>query len=158
MLEREWRKELSDALTGFPRFVLQKERPPEGYTWSGGDLQENKKNFSPRQCSMDRVHKIHFVERKATWRIYMVQVETKEETNNLKTWHCMARYVEACLMHRNGKRIKSVLSRNQSSIMPDNYVVSSSLSQMMNNLNIPWKMFVESRKFRCQQQCFAKYQ
>ena len=28
-------KELSDAWTGFTRFVLLKERPPEGYTWSG---------------------------------------------------------------------------------------------------------------------------
>ena len=28
-------KELSDAWTGFTRFVLLMERPPEGYTWSG---------------------------------------------------------------------------------------------------------------------------
>ena len=28
-------RELSDAWTGFTRFVLLKERPPEGYTWSG---------------------------------------------------------------------------------------------------------------------------
>ena len=28
-------KELSDAWTGFTRFVLLKERPPEWYTWSG---------------------------------------------------------------------------------------------------------------------------
>ena len=27
-------RELSDALTGFTRFVPLKERPPEGYTWS----------------------------------------------------------------------------------------------------------------------------
>ena len=31
-------KELSDAWTGFTRFVLLKERPPEGYTWSGERL------------------------------------------------------------------------------------------------------------------------
>ena len=28
-------KELSDAWTGFTRFVLLEERSPEGYTWSG---------------------------------------------------------------------------------------------------------------------------
>ena len=44
---------------------------------------------------MDRLHKIHFIERKATWRTFMVREETYEETNNLKTRQCMARYVEA---------------------------------------------------------------
>ena len=44
---------------------------------------------------MDRHHKIHFIERKATWRICMVWGETYEETNNYKTRQCMARYVEA---------------------------------------------------------------
>ena len=28
-------RELSDAWTGFTRFILLNERPPEGYTWSG---------------------------------------------------------------------------------------------------------------------------
>ena len=31
-------RELSDAWTGFTRFVLPKERPPKGYTWSGEKL------------------------------------------------------------------------------------------------------------------------
>ena len=44
---------------------------------------------------MARFHKIYFIERKATWRMYMVWEETDEETNNLKTPQCMARYVEA---------------------------------------------------------------
>ena len=30
-------RELSDAWRGFRRFILLNERPPEGYTWSGGD-------------------------------------------------------------------------------------------------------------------------
>ena len=38
---------------------------------------------------MDRLRKIHFIERMATRRIHM-----DEETNNLKTRPCMARYVE----------------------------------------------------------------
>ena len=32
------RKELSDAWTGFARFILLKERPPAGHTWSGRRL------------------------------------------------------------------------------------------------------------------------
>ena len=39
-------RELSDAWTGFTRFVLLKERPPEGYTWSG--LRLTRKQTSSR--------------------------------------------------------------------------------------------------------------
>ena len=35
-------KELSDAWTGFTRFILLSERPPDGYTWSGRGLRGNK--------------------------------------------------------------------------------------------------------------------
>ena len=59
----------------------------------------------------------------------------------------------ACLMQRSARRSKHGLSRNQNSIMPDNYVVSSTLNQMMKNLHIPLETLVESWKFRCQQQC-----
>ena len=85
--------------------------------------------------------------------------ETHKETNNLKTWQCMARYVEAYFWcSENQKQSKNGLSRYQSSIMPDNYVVSSSLNQMMKNFKTLWKTLVESRKLRCQQQCFVKHQ
>ena len=88
-------RELSDASTGFTRFFLVHERPPDGYTWSG---------------------------------------ETDEETNDLQARQCLARYVESiCLMQRKAKRSKSGPSRNQNSIMQDNYVVSSSLNPMMKN-------------------------
>ena len=40
-----------------------------------------------------------------------------------------------CSMHQNENRNKSAPSRNRTSIMPDNYVVSSSLNQMMKNLH-----------------------
>ena len=63
-----------------------------------------------------------------------------------------------CLMQRKAKRNKSGLSRNQSTIMPEDYVVSSSLNQMMKSENTPWKTLVESWKFRCQQQCLVKQQ
>ena len=36
-------RELVEAWTGFTRFVLPKERPPEGYTWSGRRLTRQKK-------------------------------------------------------------------------------------------------------------------
>ena len=53
---------------------------------------------------MDRLHKIHFLERKATWWIFMVRVETYKETNNLKTWWFMAGYVD--LMQRRKSKTK----------------------------------------------------
>ena len=40
-------KELSDAWRGFTRFVLLKERPPEGYTWSGETLTRKQKTSRP---------------------------------------------------------------------------------------------------------------
>ena len=40
-------KELSDVWTGFTRFVLLKERPPEGYTWSGERLTRKQKTSRP---------------------------------------------------------------------------------------------------------------
>ena len=61
------------------------------------------------------------------------------------------------LMHQNAMRSKSGPSRNPSSIMPDNHVVSSSFNQMMKNLNIPWKSIDGSWKVRCQQHCFVKH-
>ena len=43
---------------------------------------------------MDRLHKIHLIERKATWWIHMVRRETYKETKNFSSWWCVARYVE----------------------------------------------------------------
>ena len=40
-------KELSDAWTGFTRFILMKERPPEGYTWSGEGLARKQTTSCP---------------------------------------------------------------------------------------------------------------
>ena len=44
---------------------------------------------------MDSLHKIHLIEWKGTWWVHIVRVETYEETNNLSSKQCMARYVEA---------------------------------------------------------------
>ena len=60
--------------------------------------------------------------------IHMVWEETDEKTNDLKARQIMARNVETCQTHQNVKRNKSEQSRNQNSIMPDDYVVFTSLT------------------------------
>ena len=62
-----------------------------------------------------------------------------------------------CRMQQKRMQSKNGLSRSQSLIMPDNCKESSSLNQMTKNSNSQWKPLVESWKFRCQQQCLAKY-
>ena len=39
-------RELSDAWTGFSRFILLNERPPDGCTWSGRETHEETKKTS----------------------------------------------------------------------------------------------------------------
>ena len=43
-------KELSDAWTGFTRFILLNERPPDGYTWSGRETYKETNHLKTRQC------------------------------------------------------------------------------------------------------------
>ena len=43
-------RELSDAWTGFTRFILLNERPPDGYTWSGERLTRKQLDIQARQC------------------------------------------------------------------------------------------------------------
>ena len=40
-------KDLSDAWTGFTRFTVLNERPPDGYTWSGGRLTRTQTTSRP---------------------------------------------------------------------------------------------------------------
>ena len=88
-------RELSDTWTGFTRFTLLNERPPDGYTWSGGDLQENKQP--------------------------LVQTMYGQTCGSVR------------LMQRSAKQSKTGSSRNQSSIMPGDCVVFSSLNLTMKN-------------------------
>ena len=105
-----------------------------------------------------RIHKIRSTVGKATRRMHMVREETYGETNNLSSWWCVARYVwNLCPMQRKRKQNKDGLSRNQSSTMPDNREEYSSLNQTTKNSSSQWQPLVESWKFRCQQQCLAKY-
>ena len=47
------KKELSDAWTGFTRFILLNERPPDGYTWCGRILTKKTNNLKTRQLWPD---------------------------------------------------------------------------------------------------------
>ena len=63
---------------------------------------------------MDRLHKVHFIERKATWRIYMVwrRLTRKQTTSRPDSvWPDMWKRMSD--MQRKAKRSKSGQSRNQ---------------------------------------------
>ena len=42
--------DLSDAWTGFTRFTMLNEKPPDGYTWSGERLTKRQKNPGRITC------------------------------------------------------------------------------------------------------------
>ena len=90
---------------------------------------------------MDRIHKIYFLERKATRRIYMVQEEIDKKTNNINTRQCVSGYVETgvwCIETQREAKVGYL--ETKSSIMQGNFVVSSASNQMMKNSNVPWKI------------------
>ena len=89
---------LSDAWTGFTRFILLNEKPPDGKTWP---------------------------------RVRLTRKQTTSRPDNVwpDMWNRMSDAAKR-------KVKKNVLSRNYSSIVSDNYVVSSSFDQMIMNLNI----------------------
>ena len=83
---------------------------------------------------MNMLHNIHLVERKATWWIYIyIYGRCRPD---------MWKHVSDA-SNQKAKRSKSGPSRNESSIMPDNYVVSSSLNLMMRTART-WKTLVGS--------------
>ena len=60
-------RELSDAWTGFTRFFLLIEMPPDGYTWSGGRLTRKQTTSRPDNVWPDMSkHMSDAVKRKAT--------------------------------------------------------------------------------------------
>ena len=111
--------------------------------------------------NVDRFQKIHYIEWKTTGWIYMVR--EREERRGF--WQenkrppgqtlCGQRFGKICPMHRNAERSKSGLSRNQSSTLPEDCVVFTSLILMMRSSSVWWRMLVECWKFRWQLQCFA---
>ena len=111
LLERGWRKKLSDAWTGFTKFILLNEWPLDGYTWTG---------------------------RRLTRRQKLVILTTYGQICG-----------RVCPMQPKRKQNKDGLSRNQNSIMPENWEKYISNQTM--------KSSRESWKFRCQEQCLSKY-
>ena len=93
-------RELWETWTGFERFTVLNEKPPDGKTCPGGDWQENKRLPGQTLCG--------------------------QKCGNM------------CLMHQNAKRNKSGLSRKQSSTMPEDCVVFTSLILMMRNSRVSW--------------------
>ena len=83
----------------------------------------------------------------------LTRKQTTSRTDNV--WPDMWKHMSDAAK-RKAKQNKNGLSRNRSSIMPDNYVVSSSLNLRMKNSRTSSKTLVGSQKFRCQQQCLAK--
>ena len=81
---------------------------------------------------VDTLHKIHLIERKATWRIYMVRGDAQE--NKLPLVLTMYGQIRGriCLMQRKRKKNKDGLSRHQNSTMPDNWEEYSLSNQTMN--------------------------
>ena len=113
-------RELSDTWTDSTRFTVLHEKPPDGYTWSGGRL--------------------------------------TKKTNDLQTRHFVAwDFGKMCPMRRNAKKSESGRSRNQSSTMPEDCVVCTSLIKLMKNSRTSWRLRVESWKFRYQPQCLANF-
>ena len=43
-------RELSDAWTGLTRFIFLNEKPPDGYTWFGRDINKKTDDLEARQC------------------------------------------------------------------------------------------------------------
>ena len=89
-IEHYWKvdgeRELSGAWTGFTRFVLPKERPPEGYTWSGVRLTSKKTTSRPDNVWPDmRTHMSDVAKKKAKqkWAIEKPQLDNARELRGI---------------------------------------------------------------------------
>ena len=47
-MEYRWDKDLSDPWTGFTQFTLLEEKAPDGYMWSGGEINEKTADIQAR--------------------------------------------------------------------------------------------------------------
>ena len=114
--------------------------------------------WGPRLArNLDRFHQVHYIGWKTTGWTSMVQGETdKKEKRPPDLTLCGQRFGKVCRKRRNVKKIKSGLSRNQSSTIPEDCVVFTSLIQSMKISRIFRRMRVESWKFRWQQECLVK--
>ena len=102
---------------------------------------------------MDKLHKIYFIERKATWRIYNVRGETDEE-KNFKIWQYVEAYVWCSEKESKTKMGCRETKARQCQTIERNILHCTRRRRIQSS---QWKPLVQSWKFRCQQQCLAKY-
>ena len=79
-------KELSDARTGFTRFILLTERPPEGYTWCRGRLTRKQSTSRPDSVWPDMwKHVSDAAKKKAkqTWAIEKPKLENARQLRGI---------------------------------------------------------------------------
>ena len=134
-------KDLLDAWTGFTRFVLLKEKPPEGYAWSGERLTRKQKTSrpddvwpdmqkfmseawtgSPRFTVLNEKPPNGYPRSRGDWR-------GKERPQDPTLYGQICGSI--CLMYRKAKRSKNGNARRLRGILT---------------------------KFQCQQQCLVKHQ
>ena len=80
-------RELSDAWTGFTRFILLYERPPNGYTWSGERLTRKQTTSRPDNVWPDMWrHMSDAAKRKAKQLrgIFFIELEDEDFKKNMK--------------------------------------------------------------------------
>ena len=77
-------RELSDAWTGFTRFILLHERPPEGYTWSGGRLTRKQTTSRPDNVRPDMWKHMSDAAKKKTKQRWAIDEPKLENARQLK--------------------------------------------------------------------------
>ena len=81
-------KELLDAWTGFTRFVLLKERPPEGYTWSGRRLTRKQKDSRPDDVWPDMWNFVSDAAKKKAKQKWAIEKPKLDNARQLKGIFC----------------------------------------------------------------------
>ena len=100
-------RELSDPWTGFTQFALMEEKPPDGYMWSGGEIDE-KTAYIQARSSMARAMEINRKARQAEGEAEVVW--TKRSI--LKTHENCEGSISSTLRIRNSKKPLRMLVRN----------------------------------------------
>ena len=83
----EEERELSDAWTGFTRFVLLKERPPEGYTWSGRRLTRKQTTSRPDDVWPDMWKLMSYAAKKKAKQIWACEKPKVDNARRLRGIH-----------------------------------------------------------------------
>ena len=123
-------RELSDAWTGFTRFILLNERPTEGYSWSGWRLTRKQTTSRPDKLWTDLIGCIK-TKRKAK----VCHRETKARSCQTITWHLLhwILMVKKFKARHHDKCSKKVGNSGASSI-----ALLNSTSSVQGNLSHSW--------------------